>query len=174
MFRHLALLTPALLAGCHGGTGDDPSAHSDAAVVQQASSEGESKLVQHIQFAEIDLRRYLDLKETSVTPDDIKTLPLAITELEGRQVMIEGDMYPSLESAALRTFVLVRVIQLMNIGGPVFVSDIIDVSLRDGVTTEYVADRPVTVIGAFEIAPETEGNEVVLLNRLTEASLQSQ
>ncbi len=62
-------------------------------------------------------------------------------------------MFPPLYETGLRGFVLARDNQICCFGRNAMPYDIIEVTLRDGVTVDYIQNRPFDIVGVFHIDP---------------------
>lgn len=62
--------------------------------------------IRSITFNDIDLTRLLEAKE--ISPEQVEEIPIAVTELDGKFVAIEGFMRPTFLDNGLTQFTLVE------------------------------------------------------------------
>ena len=102
-----------------------------------------------------------DLDLTKLVPDvpsedeAAKQLPEWLQKLHSRRVRIRGFMLPTFAETDLSSFILARDITF-NFGPVTRASSIIDVTLREGVTSDYIVDRPFDVAGVLRIGETVE------------------
>ena len=102
-----------------------------------------------------------DLDLMKMVPDVIsedeaaKQLPEWLQKLHSRRVRIRGFMLPTFAETDLSSFILARDITF-NFGPVTRASSIIDVTLREGVTSDYIVDRPFDVAGVLRIGETVE------------------
>ena len=87
---------------------------------------------------------------------DVVFRPFMLTErareLDGRRVRVAGVMLPHTQTRGIAEFVLLRNAECKF--GPGGQADhLIQVKLKDGVTTDYRGDRPLEVVGRLKINP---------------------
>ena len=98
-----------------------------------------------------------DLDLTKLVPDIVsedeaaKQLPEWLRKLDGRRVRIRGFMLPTSMENDLSSFVLTRDTSAMGFGPTPRVSSIIETTLREGITTDYIQDRAFDVAGVFHL-----------------------
>lgn len=120
-----------------------------------------------VSYDDLDLLKVLNME--SVPVDAVSHFPGWMTALDGEKVRIRGFMYPPFRETGIDFFVLARDNQICCFGRNPKVYDLINVEMRDGVTTNYILNRPFDVVGTFHIRPETDGEEIFGLYELTDA-----
>ncbi len=118
-------------------------------------------------YDDLDLLKILNMDP--VPPDAVEHFPEWLKALDNKRIRIRGFMYPPFESTGIRAFVLARDNQICCFGRNPKVYDLIAVRLRDGVTTDYIQNRPFDVVGRFHIAPVVEDGKLYELYRIDEA-----
>jgi hypothetical protein len=88
-------------------------------------------------------------------PGESADLPPSLRTLAGRRIRIRGFMVPAFEESGLRWFVLSRDNEACCFGPNPRPCDVIPVTLREGVTTDYIQGRPFDVVGTFRVQPES-------------------
>ena len=106
-----------------------------------------------ISFDDLDLTKLIP----DITSEDeaAKQLPEWLQKLHSRRVRIRGFMLPTFAETDLSSFILARDITF-NFGPVTRASSIIDVTLREGVTSDYIVDRPFDVAGVLRIGETVE------------------
>lgn len=77
---------------------------------ESTSTRDAANRVRRITFNDIDLTRFLKVKELSL--EHIERLPNAVTGLDGELVTIEGFMFPTYHDTGLKQFFLVYKLRL--------------------------------------------------------------
>jgi hypothetical protein len=108
--------------------------------------------VLRVTYDDFDLLKVLNMDP--VPPDAVDYFPSWLKGLDGARVRVKGFMYPPARSSGLPTFVLARDNQICCFGRDPKVYDIIPVMLAEGVTTDYIPNRPFDVVGRFAIRPD--------------------
>lgn len=130
------------------------------------TSEGDADALR-VSYDDVNL---LDILNMDPVPIDAETyFPNWLAGLEGQRIRIRGFMYPAFQSTGLRTFVLVRDNQECCFGPGAKIYDHIQVTMRDGVTTDYIQGRAFDVEGIFHILPEADEDELYQLYLLDDA-----
>ncbi len=101
-----------------------------------------------ISFNDLDLTTLV--RDVTSEDEAAKLLPEWLQKLHGRRVRIRGFMLPAFTETDLSSFAL------SHHGGMTFgpnprVSSLCNVTLREGVTTDYISDRPFDVAGVFHL-----------------------
>lgn len=120
-----------------------------------------------VSYDDLDLLKVLNMEPVPV--DAMSHFPDWLRELDGEKVRIRGFMYPPFRETGIDFFVLARDNQICCFGRNPKVYDLINVEMKDGVTTDYILNRPFDVVGTFHIRPETDGDEIFGLYELTDA-----
>jgi hypothetical protein len=107
-----------------------------------------------ISYDDLDLLRVLNMEP--VTPDALSLMPDWLKGLEGKRVRLRGFMYPAHSQTDLAGFGYARDNDICCFVRKPKWYDVFPVQLRDGVTTDYVAGRPIDVVGVFHFLPDPE------------------
>lgn len=105
-----------------------------------------------VSYDDLDLLKVLNMEP--VPMDCAKHFPGWLKELDGKRIRIRGFMYPPFQEKDIPFFVLARDNDICCMGRDPKRYDVIDVSMRDDVTTYYIANRPFDVVGVLRIRPE--------------------
>jgi hypothetical protein len=103
-------------------------------------------------FDDFDLLKVLNMDP--VTPDAPGLLPDWLKKLDGKRVRVRGFMYPSFLETGIERFILARDNQICCFGREPKIYDLVIVTLKKDVTTDYIQGRPFDVVGVFHISPE--------------------
>jgi hypothetical protein len=122
-----------------------------------------------VSYDDIDLLKILNMDP--VTPNAGSLMPAWLKGLEGRRIRIRGYMYPTFQQTGIHAFGLARDNQICCFGRNPKIYDIFDVLLRDGVTTDYLPNRPFDVVGVFHIRPEIEDGKLYHLYEMDDATV---
>ncbi len=122
-----------------------------------------------VSYDDIDLLKVLNMEP--VTPDAPSLMPAWLKNLDGRRIRIRGFMYPTFQQTGVRAFGLARDNQICCFGKNPKIYDVFDVLLRQGVTTNYIPNRPFDVVGVFHIRPETEDGKLYRLYEMDDATV---
>jgi hypothetical protein len=122
-----------------------------------------------VSYNDIDLLKILNMDP--VTPNASSLMPAWLKGLEGRRIRIRGYMYPTFQQTGIHAFGLARDNQICCFGRNPKIYDIFDVLLREGVTTDYLPNRPFDVVGVFHIRPETEDGKLYHLYEMDDATV---
>jgi hypothetical protein len=122
-----------------------------------------------VSYDDIDLLKVLNMDP--VPPDAAAMMPAWLKGLEGKRVRIRGFMYPTFSQTGIHAFGLARDNQICCFGRNPKIYDVFDVKLRDGVTTEYLPNRPFDVVGVFHIRPEAEDGKLFHLYDMDDATV---
>lgn len=131
----------------------------------KAKYEGENLI--RISYDDFDLLKVLNMEPVPANAD--KFFPEWLKHLDGKRVRLRGFMYPQSMQEGIAGFAFVRDNQICCFGRSPKVYDIVDVFLKDGVTTHYIPNRPFDVVGTFRIEPEPDGNEMWRLYTIEDA-----
>jgi hypothetical protein len=130
--------------------------------------EGQSGAVR-VSYDDIDLLKVLNMDP--VPPDAATYMPAWLKGLDGRRVRIRGFMYPTFQQTGVRAFGLARDNQICCFGRNPKIYDVFDVALHEGVTTDYIPNRPFDVVGVFHIRPEAEDGKLIRLYEMDDATV---
>jgi hypothetical protein len=122
-----------------------------------------------VSYDDLDLLKVLNMEP--VPPDAATKMPDWLKGLEGKRVRIRGFMYPTFSQTGIHAFGLARDNQICCFGRNPKIYDVFDVQLRDGVTTDYLPNRPFDVVGVFHIRPEAEEGKLFHLYEMDDATV---
>jgi len=122
-----------------------------------------------VSYDDIDLLKVLNMDP--VTADAATKMPAWLKNLEGRRIRIRGFMYPTFQQTGVHAFGLARDNQICCFGRNPKIYDVFDVLLRDGVTTNYLPNRPFDVVGVFHIRPEADNGKLFRLYEMDDATV---
>ncbi|GAB4136555.1 MAG: hypothetical protein Tsb009_03680 [Planctomycetaceae bacterium] len=120
-----------------------------------------------VTYDDINLLKVLNMDP--VLPDAHKMFPDWLKNLDGKRIRIRGFMSPSFKSTGLTSFLMGRDNKACCFPGRAKIYDLFPVKLRDGVTTEYIQNRPFDVVGVFQIKPWQEDGEWLRLYQIVDA-----
>jgi len=120
-----------------------------------------------ISYDDFDLLKVLNMEP--VPTNAVDHFPKWLSDLDGKRVRLRGFMYPTFQETGIPAFVLARDNQICCFGRNPKIYDLVEVTLRDGVTTDYIQGRPFDVVGVFHIRPEADGDELWQLYQLDDA-----
>ncbi|MDP1796313.1 MAG: hypothetical protein Q8K78_02475 [Planctomycetaceae bacterium] len=110
-----------------------------------------------VSYDDLDLLKVLNMEP--VPEDALKHFPSWLKALDGQRVRVRGFMYPTFQATGIDQFVLARDNQICCFGRNPKVYDLVSVQMRDGVTTDYIQNRPFDVVGIFRIDLLAEGGK---------------
>lgn len=156
-------------AGEKGAAAVQPVAELDPARPREFSREGAAGALR-ITFDDLDLMRLL--KMDPVTSDCIERMPAWLRDLDGKTVRVRGFMKPSSVIEGIPQFLQVRSTDLCCFGPKGKVYHMIAVTLKNGVTTDYIELKPFDVEGKFRIEKiELDEGLIYLLYHIDEATI---
>ncbi len=120
-----------------------------------------------ISYDDIDLLKVLNMEPVPL--DAEQYLPDWLKRLNGETVRLRGWMFPPLMTEGLPAFLFVRDNQICCFGREAKVYDKVRVTLKDGVTTDYIFGRPFDVVGKFRIESEERDGELYFLYSIDDA-----
>ncbi len=120
-----------------------------------------------VSYDDLDLLKVLNMEP--VPEDAANYFPKWLSGLDGERIRIRGFMYPTFQETDLPGFVLARDNEICCFGRNPKIYDLIEVSLRGGVTTDYIQGRPFDVIGVLHIRPEADDGELYQLYQIDDA-----
>jgi hypothetical protein len=122
-----------------------------------------------VSYDDIDLLKVLNMDP--VPPDAAAKMPGWLKGLEGKRIRIRGFMYPPFSQTGIHAFGLARDNQICCFGRDPKIYDVFDVKMRDGVTTDYLPNRPFDVVGVFHIRPDVEDGKLFHLYDMDDATV---
>jgi hypothetical protein len=122
-----------------------------------------------VSYDDIDLLKVLNMDP--VPADAAAYFPAWLKSLDGRRIRIRGFMYPTFQQTGVHAFGLARDNQICCFGRNPKIYDVFDVVLRDGITTNYIPNRPFDVVGVFHIRPEVEDGKLYRLYEMDDAAV---
>ncbi|QDV15726.1 hypothetical protein Pan153_03440 [Gimesia panareensis] len=111
-----------------------------------------------VSYDDIDLLKVMNMEP--VTPEAPQLMPEWLKNLDGKRIRIRGFMYPPFQQSGNEYFLLARDNQICCFGKNPKIYDLFPVVLKDGVTTDYILNRPFDVVGVFHIKAETIDGEL--------------
>ena len=129
-------------------------------------TEGPDKALR-VSYDDFDLLKILNMEP--VTPNAAELMPDWLKSLNGKRVRVRGFMYPPFQETGLRGFVLARDNQICCFGRNPKIYDLVEVTMRDGVTANYIQSRPFDVVGVFRIEAAAEDGELFRLFQIADA-----
>ena len=111
-----------------------------------------------VSYDDIDLLKVMNMEP--VTPEAPELMPQWLKDLDGKRIRIRGFMYPPFQQTGNEYFLLARDNQICCFGKNPKIYDLFPVLLKDGVTTDYILNRPFDVVGVFHIKAETIDGEL--------------
>lgn len=122
-----------------------------------------------VSYDDVDLLKVLNMEP--VPADAADYFPAWLKKLDGQRIRIRGFMYPTFEATGLTRFTLARDNGICCFVRQPLIYDVIGVDLADGVTTDYIDNKPFDVEGVFRIQPEADDTELYQLYRITDAKV---
>jgi len=120
-----------------------------------------------ISYDDLDLLKILGMDE--VKPGAEKYFPDWLQELDGKRIVLRGFMYPPYSETGIKRFAFARDNQICCFGRNPKIYDLFLVTLKDGETTDYIANRPFDVAGTFHIEPVVEDGELLQMYEIRNA-----
>ena len=120
-----------------------------------------------VSYDDINLLKVINMDP--VTLDAPKHMPDWLKGLNGKRIRIRGFMSPTFEQTGLRAFLLGRDNQACCFPGRAKIYDLFLVKMRQGVTTDFIDNRPFDIVGIFSIKPLVEDDTLFQLYRLDDA-----
>ncbi len=107
-----------------------------------------------VRFDDLDLKKLVpDVKSEE---EAATRLPDWIKALNGRRIRIRGFMEPPFMAEGLTQFLIARDVYTTGWRQNPMISELVDVTLRDGVTTDYIHNRAFDVVGLLRITDEAK------------------
>lgn len=123
--------------------------------------------VLRVSYDDIDLLKVLNMEP--VTPNAPELMPQWLKNLDGARIRIRGFMYPPFQQTGNEFFMLARDNQICCFGKNPKIYDLFPVVMRDGVTADYILNRPFDVVGTFHIKAETIDDELERIYMIDDA-----
>lgn len=120
-----------------------------------------------VSYDDIDLLKVLNMEP--VTPNAPELMPQWLKDLDGARIRIRGFMYPPFQQTGNEFFMLARDNQICCFGKNPKIYDLFPVVMRDGVTTDYILNRPFDVVGTFHIKAESIDDELERIYMIDDA-----
>ncbi|QDU00037.1 hypothetical protein [Gimesia aquarii] len=120
-----------------------------------------------VSYDDIDLLKVLNMEP--VTPNAPELMPQWLKNLDGARIRIRGFMYPPFQQTGNEFFMLARDNQICCFGKNPKIYDLFPVVMRDGVTTDYILNRPFDVVGTFHIKAESIDDELERIYMIDDA-----
>jgi hypothetical protein len=148
---------------------DQPAGQIDNARPREFSAEGPEGALR-ITFDDLDLMKLLNMDP--VTSDCVERMPAWLRGLDGKKVRVRGFMKPSGVTEGIPQFVFVRSTDLCCFGPKGKVYHLIAVTLKPGLTTDYIELKPFDVVGKFKIDKvELDDGLIFLLYHIDDATI---
>ena len=124
-----------------------------------------------ITYDDFDLLKILNMEP--VPPDALEHFPKWLNDLAGKRVCVRGFMYPPFQDTGISSFILARDNQICCFGDQnAKPYDLVVIGMREGVTTDYIVDRPFDVVGTFHIEPMMRSDDAFYsLYRIKDATI---
>lgn len=120
-----------------------------------------------VSYDDIDLLKVLNMEP--VPPNAVEYFPDWLKQLDGQRIRLRGFMFPTFLAEGITSFGLARDNGICCFVKEPKIYDMIQVSLADGVTTDYIDNRPFDVEGIFRIDPDADDEELFQLYRIEDA-----
>jgi len=114
--------------------------------------------VLRVSYDDIDLLKVMNMEP--VTPNAPELMPQWLKDLDGKRIRIRGFMYPPFQQTGNEFFQLARDNQICCFGKNPKIYDLFPVVMREGITADYILNRPFDVVGVFHIKAETLDDEL--------------
>jgi hypothetical protein len=120
-----------------------------------------------VSFDDVDLLKVLNAEPVPI--DIEKHLPAWLSGLNGKTVRIRGWMYPPNQETEIPAFLFVRDNQICCFGRMAKIYDKFGVTLREGVTTNYIQGRPFDIVGQMVVKSIILNDELFFLYKINDA-----
>ncbi|MEX1096365.1 MAG: hypothetical protein WED34_09970 [Planctomycetales bacterium] len=122
-----------------------------------------------VNYTDFDLLTVLNMEP--VPTNAVDYFPSWLRELDGRRVRLRGFMFPDFLQEGLKGFVLARDNDICCFVRTPKPYDVLIVKMRDGLTTDYIANRPFDVVGTFRIKPFFLGDTLYSVYAIDDATV---
>lgn len=129
----------------------------------------DSEGAHRVGFDDVDLLKVIAMDP--VTTDCVEKMPGWLRDLNGKKVRIRGYMKPGFSLTGIPRFTFVRDTGLCCFGPKGKIYDLINVTLKEGTTTEYIELRPFDVVGTFRIDLREYDGEIAELYWIDDAAI---
>ncbi len=123
--------------------------------------------VLRVSYDDIDLLKVLNMEPVTLNAPEL--MPQWLKNLNGARIRIRGFMYPPFQQTGYEFFMLARDNQICCFGKNPKIYDLFPVVMRDGVTADYILNRPFDVVGTFHIKAETIDDELERIYMIDDA-----
>lgn len=120
-----------------------------------------------VNYDDLDLLKVMNMEP--VTPRAPELMPEWLKNLDGKRIRIRGFMYPPFQQTGNEYFLLARDNQICCFGKNPKIYDLFPVIMREGVTADYILNRPFDVVGVFHIHAESFDGELERIYTIDDA-----
>lgn len=120
-----------------------------------------------ISYDDIDLLKILNMEPVPV--DAAEHFPQWLRDLNGKRIRLRGFMFPTFVATGITNFGLARDNGICCFVKQPKIYDMIEVSMAEGQSTDYIENKPFDVEGIFRIEPDGDDTELFQLYRIEEA-----
>ncbi|WP_417382416.1 hypothetical protein [Gimesia sp.] len=120
-----------------------------------------------VNYDDLDLLKVMNMEP--VTPQAPDLMPEWLKNLDGKRIRIRGFMYPPFQQSGNEYFLLARDNQICCFGKNPKIYDLFPVIMREGVTADYILNRPFDVVGVFHINAESFDGELERIYTIDDA-----
>tara|TARA_R110002124_G_C8936988_1_gene512406 strand:- start:320 stop:1372 length:1053 start_codon:yes stop_codon:yes gene_type:complete len=120
-----------------------------------------------VNYDDLDLLKVMNMEP--VTPQAPDLMPEWLKNLDGKRIRIRGFMYPPFQQTGNEYFLLARDNQICCFGKNPKIYDLFPVIMREGVTADYILNRPFDVVGVFHINAESFDGELERIYTIDDA-----
>ncbi|QDT88688.1 hypothetical protein [Gimesia algae] len=120
-----------------------------------------------VNYDDLDLLKIMNMEP--VTPEAPELMPEWLKNLDGKRIRIRGFMYPPFQQSGNEYFLLARDNQICCFGKNPKIYDLFPVIMREGVTADYILNRPFDVVGVFHINAESFDGELERIYTIDDA-----
>lgn len=132
-------------------------------------SEGDDGSLLRISYDDIDLLKVLNMEPVPVNAPEY--FPQWLKDLDGQRIRLRGFMYPTFVATGITNFGLARDNGICCFVKQPKIYDMIEVSLAENESTDYIEGKPFDVEGTFRIDPEADDTELFQLYRIEDAKV---
>jgi len=128
--------------------------------------EGPQKAIR-VTYDDINLLKVINMEP--VTLDAPEHMPDWLKGLNEKRIRIRGFMSPTFEQTGLKGFLMGRDNQACCFPGRAKIYDLFLVRMREGVTTDFIDNRPFDIVGIFSINALVEDGTLYQLYQIDDA-----